>query len=65
VLVTVFAAVLLKEKLNIVRKIGFVIAIVGVLLTSLPVAVALFLIPIANYLSIRILPNWRYWYILL
>jgi drug/metabolite transporter (DMT)-like permease len=36
VLVTVFAAVLLKEKLNIVRKIGFVIAIAGVLLTSLP-----------------------------
>lgn len=36
VMVTLFAAVLLKEKLNIVRKIGFVIAIAGVLLTSLP-----------------------------
>jgi len=36
VLVAVFAAVLLKEKLNIVRIIGFVIAIAGVLLTSLP-----------------------------
>ena len=36
VLVTVFASVLLKEKLNIVRIIGFVIAIAGVLLTSLP-----------------------------
>ena len=36
VLVAVFAAVLLKEKLNIVRVIGFVIAIAGVLLTSLP-----------------------------
>ena len=36
VLVAVFAAVLMKEKLNIVRIIGFVIAIAGVLLTSLP-----------------------------
>jgi len=36
VLVAVFAAILLKEKLNIVRVIGFVIAIAGVLLTSLP-----------------------------
>jgi drug/metabolite transporter (DMT)-like permease len=36
VLVAVFAAILLKEKLNIVRIIGFVIAIAGVLLTSLP-----------------------------
>jgi len=36
VLVAIFASVLLKEKLNIVRIIGFVIAIVGVLLTSLP-----------------------------
>jgi len=36
VLVTAFAAILLKEKLNIVRKIGFVIAIAGVVLTSLP-----------------------------
>ena len=36
VLVTVFASVLLKEKLNIVRIAGFVIAIAGVLLTSLP-----------------------------
>jgi len=36
VLVAVFASVLLKEKLNIVRIIGFVIAIAGVLLTSLP-----------------------------
>ncbi|MDR0792929.1 MAG: DMT family transporter [Chitinophagaceae bacterium] len=36
VLVAVFASVLLKEKLNIVRVAGFVIAIVGVLLTSLP-----------------------------
>jgi drug/metabolite transporter (DMT)-like permease len=36
VLVAVFAAILLKEKLNIIRVIGFVIAIAGVLLTSLP-----------------------------
>jgi len=36
VLVAIFASVLLKEKLNIVRVIGFVIAIAGVLLTSLP-----------------------------
>jgi drug/metabolite transporter (DMT)-like permease len=36
VLVAVFAAVLLKEKLNIVRIAGFIIAIAGVLLTSLP-----------------------------
>lgn len=36
VLVAVFASVLLKEKLNIVRIVGFVIAIAGVLLTSLP-----------------------------
>ena len=36
VLVAVFASILLKEKLNIVRIIGFVIALAGVLLTSLP-----------------------------
>jgi drug/metabolite transporter (DMT)-like permease len=36
VLVVIFASVLLKEKLNIVRVIGFIIAIAGVLLTSLP-----------------------------
>lgn len=36
VLVAVFASILLKEKLNIVRVIGFVIALAGVLLTSLP-----------------------------
>jgi drug/metabolite transporter (DMT)-like permease len=36
VLVAVFASVLLKEKLNIVRVIGFAIALAGVLLTSLP-----------------------------
>jgi drug/metabolite transporter (DMT)-like permease len=36
VLVAVFASVLLKEKLNIVRATGFVVAIAGVLLTSLP-----------------------------
>jgi drug/metabolite transporter (DMT)-like permease len=36
VLVTIFASILLKEKLNIVRIIGFLIAIGGVLLTSLP-----------------------------
>lgn len=36
VLVTVFASILLKEKLNIVRKWGFAIAIIGVLLSSLP-----------------------------
>ena len=36
VLVAVFAAIFLKEKLNMVRKIGFVIAIAGVLLTSMP-----------------------------
>lgn len=35
-LVAVFASVLLKEKLNIVRVIGFMIALAGVLLTSLP-----------------------------
>lgn len=36
VMVVVFASVLLKEKLNIVRVLGFIIAIAGVLLTSLP-----------------------------
>ena len=36
VLVALFASILLKEKLNIVRVTGFVIAIGGVLLTSLP-----------------------------
>lgn len=36
VLVAVFASILLKEKLNIVRVIGFIIALAGVLLTSLP-----------------------------
>lgn len=36
VLVAVFASILLKEKLNIVRVTGFVIALAGVLLTSLP-----------------------------
>lgn len=36
VLVAVFASVLLKEKLNVVRIIGFIIALAGVLLTSLP-----------------------------
>ena len=36
VLVAIFASILLKEKLNMVRVIGFVIAIGGVLLTSLP-----------------------------
>jgi len=36
VLVAIFASVLLKEKLNIVRVIGFIIAIAGVLLTSVP-----------------------------
>jgi len=36
VLVAVFASILLKEKFNIVRIIGFLIAIFGVLLTSLP-----------------------------
>lgn len=36
VLVAIFASVLLKEKLNVVRIIGFVIALIGVLLTSLP-----------------------------
>jgi len=36
VLVALFASFLLKEKFNIVRIIGFFIAIVGVLLTSLP-----------------------------
>lgn len=36
VLVAVFASILLKEKLNIVRIIGFLIALTGVLLTSLP-----------------------------
>lgn len=36
VLVVIFASVLLKEKLNIVRLTGFIIAIAGVLLTSLP-----------------------------
>lgn len=36
VLVALFASVLLKEQLNAVRIIGFVVAIAGVLLTSLP-----------------------------
>ncbi len=36
VLVAIFASILLKEKLNIVRITGFVIALAGVLLTSLP-----------------------------
>ena len=36
VLTALFASVLLKEKFNIVRAIGFVFAIGGVLLTSLP-----------------------------
>jgi len=36
VLVAICAAVLLKEKLNAVRVIGFVFALAGVLLTSLP-----------------------------
>lgn len=36
VLVAVFAAILLKERLNIVRITGFIIAIAGVLLTSIP-----------------------------
>jgi drug/metabolite transporter (DMT)-like permease len=36
VLVAVFASVFLKEKLNIIRIIGFAIALAGVLLTSLP-----------------------------
>jgi len=36
VLVAVFASILLKEKLNIIRVTGFLIAITGVLLTSLP-----------------------------
>lgn len=36
VLVALFASILLKEKLNIVRILGFVIALAGVLLTSLP-----------------------------
>ena len=36
VLVAIFASVLLKEKLNGIRIIGFMIAIAGVLLTSLP-----------------------------
>lgn len=36
VLVAIFASVLLKERLNIVRVLGFIIAIGGVLLTSLP-----------------------------
>ena len=36
VLVAVFASVLLKEKLNWIRITGFVIALAGVLLTSLP-----------------------------
>ncbi|MFT3705318.1 MAG: DMT family transporter [Agriterribacter sp.] len=35
VLVAIFASILLKEKLNIVRIIGFLIALAGVLLTSL------------------------------
>ncbi|MBS1736485.1 MAG: DMT family transporter, partial [Bacteroidetes bacterium] len=35
VLVAVFASILLKEKMNIVRAAGFIIAIAGVLLTSL------------------------------
>jgi drug/metabolite transporter (DMT)-like permease len=36
VLVAVFASILLKEKFNIIRIVGFLIAISGVLLTSLP-----------------------------
>ncbi|HEY4155035.1 MAG TPA: DMT family transporter [Puia sp.] len=36
VIVAVFASFLLKEKLNIVRILGFVLAIGGVLMTSLP-----------------------------
>lgn len=36
VLVAIFASLLLKEKLNVVRIAGFVIALAGVLLTSLP-----------------------------
>jgi len=36
VLVAIFASVLLKEKLNTVRIIGFVFALAGVLLTSIP-----------------------------
>jgi drug/metabolite transporter (DMT)-like permease len=36
VLVAIFASLLLKEKLNIVRVIGFAMAIAGVLLTSMP-----------------------------
>jgi drug/metabolite transporter (DMT)-like permease len=36
VIVAIFASLLLKEKLNIVRVISFVLAIGGVLLTSLP-----------------------------
>ena len=36
VIVAIFASVLLKEKLNIVRVLSFVLAITGVILTSLP-----------------------------
>lgn len=36
VLVAIFASILLKEKLNVVRVIGFIIALAGVLLTSMP-----------------------------
>ena len=36
VIVAIFASVLLKEKLNIVRVFSFVLAIAGVILTSLP-----------------------------
>ncbi len=36
VIVAIFASVLLKEKLNIVRVLSFVLAIAGVILTSLP-----------------------------
>jgi drug/metabolite transporter (DMT)-like permease len=36
VIVAIFASILLKEKLNIVRILGFFLAIGGVLLTSLP-----------------------------
>lgn len=36
VLVVVFASIILKERLNIVRIVGFIVAIVGVLLTSIP-----------------------------
>jgi drug/metabolite transporter (DMT)-like permease len=36
VIVAIFASILLKEKLNIVRVLSFLLAIVGVVLTSLP-----------------------------